>query len=124
MTYVAGVASSAWYLVYLVFVRRALRLAEAEATATTGGLSAARNRDQRKAPFMDSQQKLQARFSLIYAVGAVLAVLLLQEYVIGPMMANEEEVPYSQFRQDLAGRSDRRGHGRTGTNSLHGLRSG
>ena len=51
---------------------------------------------------MDSRQKLQARFSLIYVVGAVLAVLLLQEYVIGPRMANEEEVPYSQFRQDLA----------------------
>ena len=51
---------------------------------------------------MNSQQRLQARFSLIYAVGAVLAILLLQEYVIGPRMANEEEVPYSQFRQDLA----------------------
>ena len=51
---------------------------------------------------MDSQQKLKARFSLIYAIGAVLAILLLQEYVIGPKLANEEEVPYSQFREDLA----------------------
>ena len=51
---------------------------------------------------MDSRQKLQARFSLIYVVGAILAVLLLQEYLIAPMMAGEEEVPYSQFRQDLA----------------------
>ena len=51
---------------------------------------------------MDSQQKLKARFSLIYAVGAVLAILLLQEYVIGPKLADEEEVPYSQFREDLA----------------------
>jgi len=51
---------------------------------------------------MDSDQKLKARFSLIYVVGALLAVLLLQEYVIGPMKAGEEEVPYSQFRQDLA----------------------
>ena len=51
---------------------------------------------------MDSDQKLKARFSLIYVVGAVLAVLLLQQYVIGPMVAGEEEVPYSQFRQDLA----------------------
>jgi len=50
---------------------------------------------------MDSDQKLKARFSLIYVVGALLAVLLLQEYVIGPMKAGEEEVPYSQFRQDL-----------------------
>ena len=51
---------------------------------------------------MDSRQKLQARFSLIYVVGAILAVLLLQEYLIAPMMAGEEEVPYSRFRQDLA----------------------
>jgi len=51
---------------------------------------------------MDSQQKLKARFSLIYAIGAVLAIFLLQEYVIGPKLANEEEVPYSQFREDLA----------------------
>ena len=50
---------------------------------------------------MDSRQKLKARFSLIYVVGAILAVLLLQEYVIAPMTASEEEVPYSQFRQDL-----------------------
>jgi cell division protease FtsH len=51
---------------------------------------------------MDSRQKFQAKFSLLYVVGAVLALLLLQEYVIGPMTASEEEVPYSQFRQDLA----------------------
>jgi cell division protease FtsH len=51
---------------------------------------------------MDSNQKLKARFSVLYVVGALLAVLLLQEYVIGPMAAGEEEVPYSQFRQDLA----------------------
>ena len=51
---------------------------------------------------MDNRQKLQARFSLVYVVGAFVAVLLLQEYVIGPMTASEEEVPYSQFRQDLA----------------------
>ena len=51
---------------------------------------------------MDSRQKLKARFSLIYVVGAILAVLILQEYLIGPMTASEEEVPYSQFRQDLA----------------------
>jgi cell division protease FtsH len=51
---------------------------------------------------MDNQQRLKARFSAIYIIGALLAVLLLQEYVIGPMMAGEEEVPYSQFRQDLA----------------------
>jgi cell division protease FtsH len=51
---------------------------------------------------MDSRKKLQARFSIIYVIGALLAVLLLQEYLIGPMMAKEEEVPYSRFRQDLA----------------------
>jgi len=51
---------------------------------------------------MDSRQKLQARFSLLYVIGALLAVVLLQEYLIGPMMAKEEEVPYSRFREDLA----------------------
>ena len=35
---------------------------------------------------MDSRQRLQAKFSLIPAVGAVLAVLLLQEHVTGPRM--------------------------------------
>lgn len=33
---------------------------------------------------MDSQQKLKAKFSLIYVIGVILAVLALQEYVIGP----------------------------------------
>ena len=51
---------------------------------------------------MDSRRKFQARFSLIYVVGMLVAILLLQEYVIGPMTAAEDEVPYSQFRQDLA----------------------
>jgi cell division protease FtsH len=51
---------------------------------------------------VDSRQKLRARFSLIYVIGTILAVLLLQEYVIGPMAAGESEVPYSQFRHDLA----------------------
>jgi len=51
---------------------------------------------------MDSKYKLQARFSFVYVIIAFLALLLLQEYVIGPLVAGEQEVPYSRFRQDLA----------------------
>ena len=41
---------------------------------------------------MDSRQRLQARFSIIYVVAAFIAVLLLQECVIGPMQESNEEV--------------------------------
>ena len=51
---------------------------------------------------MNSRQKLQAKFSIFYILGALLVLSLLQEYLIGPMMTQETEVPYSQFRQDLA----------------------
>ncbi len=51
---------------------------------------------------MKQQQKLKARFSAVYIFVAFLALLLLQEFVIGPLVAGEEEVPYSRFRQDLA----------------------
>jgi len=51
---------------------------------------------------MDSNQKFQAKFSFVYLILAFLAMLLLQEYVIAPLVAGEEEVPYSRFRQDLA----------------------
>ncbi len=51
---------------------------------------------------MDSNLKLKTRFSFVYVIIAFLALLLLQEYVIGPLVAGEEEVPYSRFRQDLA----------------------
>jgi len=51
---------------------------------------------------MDSNQKFQAKFSFAYIILAFLAFLLLQEYVIAPLVAGEEEVPYSRFRQDLA----------------------
>jgi len=50
---------------------------------------------------MDSRHKLQARFSVVYVILALLGVLLLQELVLGPMMSAEEEVPYSRFRGDL-----------------------
>jgi cell division protease FtsH len=51
---------------------------------------------------MKDQHKLKARFSAVYIFVAFLALLLLQEYVIGPLVAGEQEVPYSRFRQDLA----------------------
>jgi cell division protease FtsH len=51
---------------------------------------------------MDSRNRLRAQASIVYVVIAFLGVLLLQEYVIGPLLAPEREVPYSQFRQDLA----------------------
>jgi cell division protease FtsH len=51
---------------------------------------------------MKDQHKFKARFSAVYIFVAFLALLLLQEYVIGPLVAGEQEVPYSRFRQDLA----------------------
>jgi len=51
---------------------------------------------------MDKNFMLRAKFSLVYIVIAFFAFLLLQEYVIGPLMTADEEVPYSRFRQDLA----------------------
>ena len=52
---------------------------------------------------MDSKHKLQTKFSFVYIIIAFVGFLLLQEYVIAPLVAGEEEVPYSRFRQDLAG---------------------
>jgi len=51
---------------------------------------------------MDDRFKLQAKFSFVYIVIAFLALLMLQKYVFGPLMAADEEVPYSRFRHDLA----------------------
>ena len=51
---------------------------------------------------MDSNLKLKTRFSFVYIIIAFFALLLVQEYIIGPLVAGEEEVPYSRFRQDLA----------------------
>jgi len=52
---------------------------------------------------MDSRNSLRAKASVVYVVVAFLALLLLQEYVIAPLLARGRLVPYSQFRQDLAG---------------------
>jgi cell division protease FtsH len=51
---------------------------------------------------MDNKHKLQTRFSFVYIIAAFFVVLLLQEFVIAPLVSGEEEVPYSRFRQDLA----------------------
>jgi len=51
---------------------------------------------------MDSNKNLKAKASVLYLFVAFFAFAALQELVIGPMMAPEEEVPYSQFRKDLA----------------------
>jgi cell division protease FtsH len=51
---------------------------------------------------MDSNKNLKAKASVIYLFVAFFAFAALQELVIAPMMAPEEEVPYSQFRKDLA----------------------
>ena len=51
---------------------------------------------------MDSNKNLKAKASVVYLFVAFFAFAALQELVIGPMMAPEEEVPYSQFRKDLA----------------------
>jgi cell division protease FtsH len=51
---------------------------------------------------MDSNKNLKAKASVVYLLVAFFAFAALQELVIGPMMTPEEEVPYSQFRKDLA----------------------
>lgn len=51
---------------------------------------------------MDSRNRLRARASAIYVIVAFLGVLLIHEYVVGPLLEPAREVPYSQFRQDLA----------------------
>jgi len=51
---------------------------------------------------MDSNRNLKAKASLLYFAVAFFVLAALQELVIGPMMAPEQEVPYSQFRTELA----------------------
>ena len=51
---------------------------------------------------MDSNKNLKAKASVVYLFVAFFAFAALQELVIAPMMAPEAEVPYSQFRKDLA----------------------
>ncbi len=51
---------------------------------------------------MDQQQKRQLKFSFIYLIVALIGVLLFQELIFRPLLIQQTQVPYSQFRQDLA----------------------
>ena len=56
---------------------------------------------------MDDKQRKQVGFSIGYFLLALLGVWLIQMFFIQPYLINRTEVPYSQFRQDLAeGRID------------------
>ena len=50
---------------------------------------------------MDDKQKRQLQFSSLWVIIALLAIWLLQGFVLQPLTRREREVPYSQFRQDL-----------------------
>ena len=51
---------------------------------------------------MDDKHRAKTQFSFVYAIVALLALLFVQEYLVGGFGAREQEVPYSRFRQDLA----------------------
>ena len=51
---------------------------------------------------MDSGRNLKAKASVLYLIVAFFVFAALQELIIGRMMAPEQEVPYSQFRSELA----------------------
>ena len=51
---------------------------------------------------MDRRLGARTKFSLVYVVVAVVAMAVVQEFVVGPLLKGEQEVPYSQFRDDLA----------------------
>ncbi len=51
---------------------------------------------------MDKKQRQQAQFSAIYFLVALLGIWLFQELIFRPYIIQQTEVPYSQFRQDLA----------------------
>lgn len=51
---------------------------------------------------MDQRMGARAKFSLLYALVA-LGVLLIVQSVVAPMLSDQKEVSYSQFRADLAG---------------------
>lgn len=56
---------------------------------------------------MDEKQRKRVGFSIGYFLLALLGLWLLQAFFIQPFIINQTEVPYSQFRQDLAeGRID------------------
>jgi cell division protease FtsH len=49
----------------------------------------------------NKRQTKQVRFSLLYFIIALIGLWLLQTLVFQPLLVRQEEVPYSQFRQDL-----------------------
>jgi cell division protease FtsH len=51
---------------------------------------------------LDGNQRKQIGFSIGYFLLALLGVWLIQVFFIQPFLINQSEVPYSQFRQDLA----------------------
>src|SRR5262245_7111626 len=51
---------------------------------------------------MDDKQRKRMTFSIGYFLLALLGVWLLQVFFIEPFLINRSEVPYSQFRQELA----------------------
>lgn len=51
---------------------------------------------------MDDKQRKQVGFSVGYFLLALLGIWLIQIFFIQPFLINRLEVPYSQFRQDLA----------------------
>jgi len=50
---------------------------------------------------MNNPNRNRFRFSLIYLVVALAGMLVLQQFVIGPLLRQQTEVAYSVFRQDL-----------------------
>ena len=51
---------------------------------------------------MNNPNRNRFRFSLMYLVVALVGMLLLQQFVIGPLLSRQSEVAYNVFRQDLA----------------------
>ncbi len=51
---------------------------------------------------MDPKQKKQVRFSTLYFLIALVGMWLFQALIFRPLLIQQQEVPYSQFRQDIA----------------------
>jgi cell division protease FtsH len=50
---------------------------------------------------MNKPNRNRFRFSLIYLVAALAGMLLLQQFVIGPLLSRQTDVAYNVFREDL-----------------------
>ena len=51
---------------------------------------------------MNNLQFRQTRFSIIYVLGAFLLVWIVKGIILDPLLTRQQEVPYSQFRSELA----------------------